>query len=157
VQLSSYSSRLEMNIDQFTGLVFEEVGKFLNVRNKINIDPKLIKKALSYYQGVDAHMRMEYRRTNARFLRTQLVFEKMENDAISFARKESPPKATEKFIKQLAYETEEKLYGHRGELEDIEQKTKFLSGMVENVHSSLSAIQTLCNSMKDELGVAKQT
>lgn len=154
--LSVYSQMLDLNIDDFTQIILSEVKDKINIEAKGDTPDKAsVERAMMMYQGCDAHLRSEYRRIKSRYNQGLSHFERLEIDSLNFARKELPSKSTEKQIKLAAYEDNDDLYKMRSECEDLEQKMKFVQGMIINAEKTLSCIQSFANLIKFEMGASK--
>jgi len=155
-ELSEYSQMLDLDIDEFTGKIRDEVCSKLQAsaaaeRN----DKESVAKALLAYHPVVAHLITEYRRTKVRWSVAQLEFEKAESEAIGYARESCPGKATEKQIKLVAYETDENLYTQREAVETLEQKMKTIHDHTKAAEGYLSSAQTASKLMGVEWEASK--
>ena len=155
-KLSSYSQLLDLHIDEFTARIISEVAAILDISaGSDQNDHTSIERALRQYHGIDAHLRSEYRRIKTRYLAGVSLFDKYEAECLNFARKELPSKATEKAIKLHVYEANgEQIHKLRNECDELEQKMKFLGGMITNAEKTLSAIQSFSNLVKSEREVS---
>lgn len=155
-ELTKYSSLLDLNISDFTDTIVREISQRVKPL-MIGDDPDVlsIQRSLVNFHGVDAHLRAEYRRIKSIYLSVLSEFEIKEMQRFSFARQTLNSKATEKQIKEFAYNGQSNLFSMRTEVDEIEQKLNFVQGMIKNCELTLSSIQSLSNMLKMELGVSK--
>lgn len=157
VEFSQYSEMLDLNIDDFTAKIKEEIEAKLNIRlAEKRQDKASCEKALLSVHGVQSHLITEYRRCKDRFKEAQVQLDKAETEAINNARAELSLKATEKAIRSKAYDDMgDIIYDMQSLVNRLEQRTKTIRDHIEAVKLAISGIQTVLNSMRDEWGSSK--
>lgn len=157
LNLSEYSQMLNLDIDEYTGLLRDDVNSALDAMDALECNDKMsVVIALSRYQSTVSHLVTEYRRVKFRWHCSIQEFEKLEMQAFIFARSELPMKSTEKQIKTLAYETSgDDLYKHKSLMDDLEQKAKVINDHIGVAKVTMSTLQTAANIMKLEWEASK--
>jgi len=152
LSLSIYSKNLDSNIDDFTRKVKNEISQFMDMSEAIETgDRETIDHALLNTHGVLSHLITEYRRIKERYNEAKQLFEMSENACLISARQELNSKATEREVKQHAYDQhEEALYARRTIVERLETRYKYIGDHVDLMKIAISAMQTACNSLKSD-------